>query len=53
MTDRERSESSAALNLDTPVRDSTYRQDRTTLARQGAELRESVGYFISLNVKSV
>ena len=42
LTNTERGDAALELNLDSPVRDSSYRQQRASQARQGADLRESV-----------
>ena len=44
LTEQEREESSQALNLDLPVVDTSasYRQERRSQARDGANIRESV-----------
>jgi len=41
LTDQERAETVSALDLDRPVRDVTYRQERRTLTELGQEVRES------------
>ena len=50
MTASERDASTQELNLDTPVRDDTYRQDRVNQARAGAEVREYVGFVNFVNI---